>query len=113
MPADTATLLVLTTMPDRAAAMQLARHLVEQRLAACVSLGAPMQSIYRWQGVVAESAETPVQIKTSSVAYAAVEAAIRALHPYELPEIIAVPVVAGLPAYLNWVHEESTPPNNA
>lgn len=112
MSADAGVLLVLTTMPDPAAAAGLARHLVEARLAACVSLGPPVQSVYRWQGVIEESSETPVQIKTVSARYAAVEAAICALHPYDLPEIIAVPVAAGLPAYLHWVHEESTLPNH-
>lgn len=113
MSADAGVLLVLTTMPDHATAGDLARHLLEEHLVACVSLGASAQSLYRWQGVVVENSEIPVQIKTVRARYAAVEAAIRAVHPYELPEIIAVPVVAGLPAYLNWVYEESTPPTNA
>ena len=102
-------LLVLTNLPDRDSANALARALVEKRVAACVNVLAPCRSIYRWKGEVQGEDEHPVLIKTTSEAYPALEAAIRASHPYELPEIIAVPVERGLAAYLDWVAEETRP----
>ena len=107
---ETATLLVFTHLPDRDAAVRLARALVERRLAACVSIGAGCTSVYRWQGAVEEADEVPVLIKTRAARYPELEAAIQALHPYELPEIIAVPLVRGLPEYLEWVAEETAIP---
>jgi periplasmic divalent cation tolerance protein len=104
-----AALLVLTNLPDRAAAEKLADALIGGRFAACVNILAPCRSVYRWQGGVQHDEEHPVLIKTSSERYAALEAAIRAGHPYELPEIIAVPVERGLGAYLDWVAAESDP----
>ncbi len=101
------TLLVLTNLPDRAAAERLAGALIEQRVAACVNIFAPCRSVYRWKGAVQSEEEHPVLIKTSAERYPALEAAIRAAHPYELPEIIAVPVERGLPAYLAWVDAET------
>ncbi|MSQ49247.1 MAG: divalent-cation tolerance protein CutA [Betaproteobacteria bacterium] len=103
-------LLVLTNLPDHAAAERLADALIEQRLAACVNILAPCRSVYRWQGAVQHEEEHPLLIKTTLEAYPALEAAIRAGHPYELPEIIAVPIERGLPAYLDWVASELTPP---
>ncbi|MBE0615026.1 MAG: divalent-cation tolerance protein CutA [Burkholderiales bacterium] len=100
-------LLVLTNMPDRAGAEKLAAILIEQRLAACVNILAACESVYRWQGEIQHDAEHPLLIKTTQDRYAELEAAIRANHPYELPEIIAVPVVRGLPAYLSWVLSET------
>lgn len=102
------TLLVLTNLPDRAAAERLADSLVEMRLAACVNILAPCLSVYRWQGATQREEEHPLLIKTTGERYAALEAAIRAGHPYELPEIIAVPIERGLPAYLDWVESEAT-----
>lgn len=99
------TLLVLTTTPDIACAETLADSLVEQGLAACVNILAPCRSVYRWQGSIERAEEVPLLIKTTAQCYAALEQAIRALHPYELPEILAVPVSAGLPAYLDWVNQ--------
>lgn len=104
------TLLVLTNLPDRDAALRLARALVERRLAACVNVGAGCTSVYRWQGAVEEADEVPVLIKTRAARYPELEAAIQALHPYELPEIVAVPLVRGLPEYLEWVAEETAIP---
>jgi periplasmic divalent cation tolerance protein len=101
------TLLVLTNLPDRAAAERLADALVEKRLAACVNILAPCRSVYRWKDAVQHDEEHPVLIKSTTDAYPALEAAIRAGHPYELPEIIAVPVERGLPAYLDWVAAET------
>jgi periplasmic divalent cation tolerance protein len=102
-------ILVLTQLPDRAAAETLARALVESRLAACVSIGGPVDSLYHWHGEIETAQEIPVVIKTRAARYAAVEAAIRARHPYELPEILAVPVSRGFPPFLSWVVAESTP----
>ena len=97
------TLLVLTNLPDRAAAERLADSLVEKRLAACVNILAPCLSVYRWKDAMQRDEEHPLLVKTTAERYAALEAAIRAGHPYELPEIIAVPIERGLPAYLDWV----------
>jgi periplasmic divalent cation tolerance protein len=104
-----ATLLVLTNLPDRAAAEKLAEALVRGRFAACCNVLAPCRSVYRWQGKLQHDEEHPVLIKTTEERYPALEAAIRAGHPYELPEIIAVPVERGLEAYLGWVAAESDP----
>lgn len=100
-------LLVLTNLPDRAAAERLADALVEKRVAACINILAPCRSVFRWQGAVQHDEEHPVLIKTTREAYAALEAEIRVHHPYELPEIIAMPIERGLPAYLDWVVEET------
>jgi periplasmic divalent cation tolerance protein len=100
-------LLVLTNMPDRAAAERLADALLEGRLAACVNILAPCRSVYRWKDAVQHDEEHPMLIKTTMERYAALEQAIRASHPYELPEIIAVPIGRGLPAYLEWVSSET------
>ena len=97
------TLLVLTNLPDRAAAEALAAALVDKGLAACVNVLAPCLSVYRWKGALQRDEEHPMLIKTTAERYAALEAAIRAGHPYELPEIIAVPIERGLPAYLDWI----------
>jgi len=102
-----AAILVLTQMPDRVSAQSLARSLVEARLAACVSVGMPVESLYHWRGEIETAQEVPVTVKTRSDRYADVEAAIRARHPYELPEIIAVPVVDGLAPYLGWIAGET------
>ena len=102
------TLLVLTNLPDRAAAERLADALVAQKLAACVNILAPCRSIYRWKDAVQHDEEHPVLVKTTTERYAALEAAIRSAHPYELPEIVAVPIVRGLAAYLQWVKSETT-----
>ncbi len=102
-------LLVISNLPDQASAERLARHVIETRTAACVNILAPCRSVYRWQGAVEEATEIPVLMKTTRERYSALESAIRSLHPYELPEIIAVEVGAGLPAYLAWVGQETRP----
>jgi len=101
------TILVISNLPDQASAQKLAAVLIEQRLAACVNVQSPCTSVYRWQGKVETATEVPVFIKTTREHYPALEQAIKANHPYELPEIIAVPLVAGLPAYLEWVRTET------
>lgn len=102
------TLVILTNLPDREAALKLARDLVARRLAACVNVLAECASVYHWKGQVESAAEVPVLIKTRAARYAEVEAAIRELHPYELPEIIAVPAVRGFDEYLQWVADETS-----
>ena len=101
------TLLILTSLPDDASAQALASTLVREGLAACVSILAPCRSTYRWQGTVEFAQEIPLLIKTATACYPALESAIRAGHPYELPEIIAVPIAHGLPEYLDWVTAET------
>lgn len=102
-------LLVMTNMPDQASAEMLASALVEQRVAACVNVLAPVRSVYRWKGEVEAASEVPLLIKTTAVRYPMLEQAILAGHPYELPEIVAVSVEHGLPAYLDWVAAETLP----
>jgi periplasmic divalent cation tolerance protein len=100
-------LLVLTNLPDRASAERLADMLIERQLAACVNILAPCRSVYRWKGAVQHDEEHPMLIKTTRERYAALEGALRAGHPYELPEIIAVSIDRGLPEYLAWVAAET------
>jgi periplasmic divalent cation tolerance protein len=99
---------VLTNLPDREAALKLGQELIARRLAACVNVLAPCTSVYHWKGQVQTATEVPVLIKTRAARYAEVEAAIRELHSYELPEIIAVPAVRGLDEYLQWVSDETS-----
>jgi periplasmic divalent cation tolerance protein len=102
------TVIVLTSLPDREAAMRLAHELVARKLAACVNVLAECTSVYRWKNAVEDAREVPVLIKTRAARYAEIEAAIRGLHPYELPEIIAVPVVRGFEDYLRWIADETS-----
>jgi periplasmic divalent cation tolerance protein len=99
--------LLFCTCPDSSAAERLAEALVARRLAACVNILPGLTSVYRWQGVVERSSEHLLLIKSTSDRYDALEAAIRELHPYELPEVIAVEAAAGLPAYLAWIAEST------
>ena len=102
-----AAFLVLTNLPDRAAAERLADAVIEKKLAACVNILAPCRSVYRWKGAVQHDEEHPLLIKTTAERYPQLEKALREGHPYELPEIIAVPIERGLPAYLEWVATET------
>ncbi len=101
------TLLVLTNCPDEESANAIALAVVEAKLAACVNILPRVQSIYRWQGVVESATEIPLFIKSTAAHYPALEKLIARLHPAEIPEIIALPIVQGLPAYLNWVAAET------
>jgi periplasmic divalent cation tolerance protein len=101
-------IIVVTQVPDRAVATDLARVLLEQRLAACVNIGGPVESIYHWRGRIETGEEVPVVIKTRSVLYSDVEAAVRKIHPYDTPEIIAIPVIDGDARYLAWIADETT-----
>lgn len=97
---------VVATASSRDEAEKLARHLVENRLAACVQISSPITSIYRWQGKIETSEEFHCTIKTLRSKYKLVEAAIRELHSYEQPEVLAVPVLDGSEAYTRWVWDE-------
>lgn len=99
----TQAIVVLTTMPEYEAALRLAKDLVGGRLAACINILPPMTSVYEWKGKLEQGQEHQLLIKTSIDRYPALEARIRESHPYELPEIIALPVATGLDAYLDWV----------
>lgn len=94
---------IITTCPDTVTAEQIARLLLEQKLAACVNIMPGLKSVYRWQGEIETAQECLLLIKSSGDYYAAVEACIRAHHPYELPEIIALAIDRGLPDYLQWI----------
>src|SRR5436309_1112409 len=102
-----AAIVVLTNLPDRDTAQALARRLVEGRLAACVNIGASVESIYHWRGQIETGNEVPIAIKTRRVLYSEVEAAIRQIHPYELPEVVAVAITDGFAAYLDWINAET------
>lgn len=101
-------IVILTSMPSDDGAQRLANRLVTTKMAACVNIMAPCMSTYRWQGAVESATEVPVLIKTRRCHYEAVERIIRACHPYTVPEIIALPIVAGLADYLGWIVTETS-----
>ena len=96
---------VTTTLPDSDAADRLAHTLVHERLAACAQVAGPISSTYRWQGTVERASECYCHLKTTMERLPALRARIRELHPYEVPEIIAVPIVDGDASYLRWIEE--------
>jgi periplasmic divalent cation tolerance protein len=100
-------LLIFTNLPDVASAEKLSRALIESRAAACVNVLAACRSIYRWQGAVETAVEIPLLIKTTRAAYPLVEEIVRAQHPYDVPELIAIPITIGLPDYLAWLATET------
>jgi len=104
-----AVIAVLTNLPDSDSAFNLAREVVRLRLAACANVLSPATSFYRWEGRDEQATEFPVLLKSTRERYPALEQAIRGLHPYDLPEIIAWPIEAGLPDYLDWVAREVEP----
>lgn len=104
-----AVIAVLTNLPDSESAFNLARAVVQLRLAACANVLPPVTSCYRWEGRDEEAVEHPVLIKSTRERYPELEAAIRARHPYSVPEIIAWAITAGLPDYLAWVEAETAP----
>lgn len=106
MPEESpAVLLVFCTFPDEAVARSVATTLVEEQLVACVTLSPAVTSIYRWEGKVETAGEVLALMKTTPATYDALEARLQTLHPYDVPEILAVPVERGLPGYLRWVGE--------
>ncbi|MCE9687610.1 divalent-cation tolerance protein CutA [Shewanella sp. AS16] len=98
-------LLVLTTCPDTEQANALAKALVQAGVAACVQISPGLTSVYHWQGELCESREAGLQIKCAAGRYAELERLVLELHPYQVPELIALPVSHGLPAYLDWIKE--------
>ena len=96
----------LCTVPDKAVGEKLARALVEERLAACVNLVPGLSSTYRWQGKIEQAAECLLIIK-GAAEFEKLRARIKALHPYEIPEIISIPIGQGDEAYLKWLQENS------
>ena len=100
-------LLVLSTVPDEKTGQDLALRLVEERLAACVTVSAASRSFYRWEGEIARETEFMLFIKTTANLYEALEARIKTLHPYSIPEIIAIPVDRGSRDYLRWLDQET------
>lgn len=101
-----AVIAVLTNLPDSESAFNLARTLVERRLAACANVLAPGTSFFRWEGRLEEAPEVPVILKTTAERYPELERALRELHPYDLPEILAFDADGGLPEYLEWVEAQ-------
>lgn len=99
--------------PDPGTAETLARHLVEERLAACVSVLPGIRSIYRWEGRIEDAAEVLLLVKTTRARFDALAARITELHPHDVPEVVAIDVAAGLPAYLDWVEAETVPATTA
>lgn len=98
-------LLVLSTFPDRNKAQRIAEQLVADRYAACANIGSSVDSFYRWQGEIETAVEVLVYFKTTAARFAAFEAKLRELHPYDVPEIVAFALTAGSEDYLNWVAE--------
>lgn len=95
--------ITLCTCPDQTIAEEIACHLVNNQLAACINIVPGITSIYEWQGKIEATQEHLLIIKSTAVKYASIESEIKQLHPYELPEVIAVPIDCGLPEYLQWI----------
>jgi periplasmic divalent cation tolerance protein len=108
MPTMTDFVQVTTAVGDRGAADRLAAALVERRLAACVQIVGPVRSVYRWKDQVEQGDEWLCLIKSTGDRFSALEAAIRELHSYECPEIIATPITAGSDGYLAWLREQTS-----
>ena len=101
--------LVISTFPDADVAGQVAEQLVTERLAACANILPGVRSVYRWQGSVETASETLVYLKTTRAGFAELQTRLTALHPFDVPEIVALPLAAGSPAYFAWVTESCDP----
>ncbi len=101
-------LLVMTNLPDKEAAKALAKRLIDVHLAACVQIQSGMQSIYRWEGRICEEQEVVLAAKTTAAQWPAISAFIKQNHPYDVPEIIAQPIIHSDPDYARWVVAETT-----
>ena len=104
----TNSIVILVTAGSEAEAETIARALVEEHLAACVNILNPVRSIYRWEGKVTDDREWLLVIKTQNERFAAVEEKIKALHSYQVPEVIALPILQGSTPYLHWLTQESS-----
>jgi periplasmic divalent cation tolerance protein len=100
-------IVIYSTAPDAEKAAEIARTLVEEHLAACVNIVPGLRSIYRWEGKIADDAEVLCIIKTARDRFDQVAARIKALHPYSVPEVIALPIVRGFDPYLEWVRKST------
>ena len=100
---------VLTTAPDAATAERLAGQLLEERLIACANIVPGVRSVYRWEGETRHDDEVVILLKTTGASVSSLTERIEALHPYDVPEVLALPVAAGLDSYLGWVAEEVVP----
>ena len=109
MTSDIGALIVITTVPDENLAVKITESLLQQRLAACVHRLPVGRSTYWWKGALESADEILLIIKSTQEAYAELETTIRRLHSNEVPEIVALPVTAGLPAYLKWINDEVKP----
>jgi periplasmic divalent cation tolerance protein len=103
----TDSIIIFVTASSESEAETIAKALVEERLAACVNILSPIRSIYRWEGKVADDREWLLVIKTQAERFSAVEARVKVLHSYQVPEVIALPIVAGAEGYLRWLREET------
>jgi periplasmic divalent cation tolerance protein len=108
-----AAILVLTNVPDRGVAKAIARALLEERLAACVNIGGSVESLYHWQGRIETGEEVPLVVKTRTTLYSYVEEAIRKIHPYDTPEVVAIPAASIDARYLAWLVAETRDPASA
>ena len=99
---------IFCNAPDRETARRIADRLVAERLAACVNILAPCESVFRWDGKTERGEEFPMIVKTARARVDAVAAAVRDAHPFEVPEVVALPIIGGLPEYLAWVRDETT-----
>lgn len=104
---STEALVILVTAANQEEAIKIARAMVEAKLAACANILPAVQSVYRWKGKVVKAREVLIFLKSTKSRYPALERAIKAMHSYETPEIIALPIANGLPQYLGWVHDET------
>ena len=102
-------IVVLITTPSAEVGSKIASELVEKKLAACVNLASPITSIFRWKGKIEDAQENLLIVKTKASLFADLEQAVKISHPYECPEIIAIPVMAGSSDYLNWLDSETGP----
>lgn len=109
MPRPPACCLIITSLPDRAAAERVARLLVEERLAACAQVTGAIDSTYRWQDRIEQAGEWACHFKTTLAGAPALRMRLRELHPYDTPEIVAVPIVDGDPDYLRWIGTVAAP----
>lgn len=104
-PAPARHLVFLVTVPDEATGQRLARALVEERVVACVNLVPGLTSIYRWQGAIEQASEYALVMKTTAGRAELLQDRVRALHPYDTPECVGIPIVTGLPRYLAWIED--------
>lgn len=102
-------LVVLVTVGSESEAETIAGALLDERLAACVTIGGPIRSVYRWRGRIADDREWQLVIKTRAALFDALADRVRALHSYDVPEIIGLPVTAGSPPYLEWLDDATLP----